>query len=289
VASTEVETVEMPAVDIARPVISPDDAQRMVKDLRELIAKILVPNQHYQKIRGKDVLLKAGAEELGKFFGLSSSYSELETHWDTVEDVQVWFASVKCSVSNSHRVLAESYGFYGGDERRDYKTKKILAQPANTIVKMAQKRAYVGAILTATGTSELFTQDVEDAEAAPVAVNDRMASNGEIECLLALFIRKGGKTASEAAAWIESYGVKAESRNWVAIQVLALSQKPDKDPTVPSAEDDASAVVQSEPELPVGEAVPASGSGDTHPSGEGAAESPEIIEGEITDAIEVPW
>jgi hypothetical protein len=34
----------------------------------------------------------------------------------------------------------------------------------NTIMKMAQKRAFVGAILIATGASEYFTQDVEDME-----------------------------------------------------------------------------------------------------------------------------
>lgn len=34
----------------------------------------------------------------------------------------------------------------------------------NTIMKMAQKRAFVGAILLATGASEFFTQDIEDME-----------------------------------------------------------------------------------------------------------------------------
>jgi hypothetical protein len=34
----------------------------------------------------------------------------------------------------------------------------------NTIMKMAQKRAFVGAILLATGASEYFTQDIEDME-----------------------------------------------------------------------------------------------------------------------------
>ena len=34
----------------------------------------------------------------------------------------------------------------------------------NTIMKMAQKRAFVGAIMLATGASEFFTQDVEDME-----------------------------------------------------------------------------------------------------------------------------
>jgi hypothetical protein len=42
----------------------------------------------------------------------------------------------------------------------------------NTIMKMAQKRAFVGAILLATGASEFFTQDIEDME-----VNGHVHSN----------------------------------------------------------------------------------------------------------------
>lgn len=39
----------------------------------------------------------------------------------------------------------------------------------NTIMKMAQKRAFVGAMLIATGASEFFTQDVEDMELFDIA------------------------------------------------------------------------------------------------------------------------
>lgn len=45
-------------------------------------------------------------------------------------------------------------------QREQVKTWKLTHK--NTIQKMAQKRAYVGAILNATGASEFFTQDVED-------------------------------------------------------------------------------------------------------------------------------
>ncbi len=37
-----------------------------------------------------------------------------------------------------------------------------VADQYNTVLKMAQKRAYVGAMLTATAASDIFTQDVED-------------------------------------------------------------------------------------------------------------------------------
>jgi hypothetical protein len=42
----------------------------------------------------------------------------------------------------------------------------------NTIMKMAQKRAFVGAILVATGASEFYTQDIEDME-----INGQVFSN----------------------------------------------------------------------------------------------------------------
>lgn len=45
-------------------------------------------------------------------------------------------------------------------QREQVKSWKLTHK--NTIQKMAQKRAYVGAILNATGASEFYTQDVED-------------------------------------------------------------------------------------------------------------------------------
>ena len=221
----ELERVEAQAPDIARPVISPEEAERMVSDLRQLIARILVENKHYQKFRGKDVLLKAGAEELGKFFGLSSGYEDLKVQQVEVESVWVWSASVKCSVSNqAGRILAESYGFYSGDERRK-RDGTLDAQPANTIVKMAQKRAYVGAILTATGTSELFTQDIEDTAAAgaPAAsAADRLPTDAEKNALCALFAEKGARSMEEAQAWLIGKGAKGESFAWVATTAMGL-------------------------------------------------------------------
>jgi hypothetical protein len=41
-----------------------------------------------------------------------------------------------------------------------------IADVMNTLQKMAQKRAYVGAIIQATGASDLFTQDIDSAEDA---------------------------------------------------------------------------------------------------------------------------
>ena len=47
----------------------------------------------------------------------------------------------------------------------------------NTIMKMAQKRAFVGAILLSTGASEFFTQDIEDMEINGVIYSDSVTIN----------------------------------------------------------------------------------------------------------------
>lgn len=49
----------------------------------------------------------------------------------------------------------------------------------NTIMKMAQKRAFVGAILLATGASEFYTQDIEDMD-----LNGKIASEDEAEIIV---------------------------------------------------------------------------------------------------------
>lgn len=48
-----------------------------------------------------------------------------------------------------------------------------IADVVNTVQKMAQKRAYVAATLTATGLSGRFTQDMEDAPQSPPAEHQR--------------------------------------------------------------------------------------------------------------------
>ncbi len=240
---------EIVAADFARPVITPDEAAAAAGELRELVAKVLVKDKHYmtQKRKQKrgnqwveverDVLLKAGAEELGKVFGLAVGYNELQTR----REDGIFYASVHASARNANeRTLGESYGFFDSTERKN-KDGSLQDTPANTIVKMAQKRAFVGAIMAATGTSELFTQDLED-DATPVAkplVEDRMPSDDEKLLLAGLYAKKkpGGATLDEAMQWVASYKQKGESRLWVAVQVLGLMLKPDPLPNMPYADE----------------------------------------------------
>src|SRR5262249_50027002 len=85
--------------------------------------------------------------------------------------------------------------------------------PWNSVIKMAQKRALVGAALVATSASSLFTQDVEDTADAPVpasvaaraALRDRPREHQD---LVMAWAREQGSPASpdrwDAWQWCEA-------------------------------------------------------------------------------------
>lgn len=56
-----------------------------------------------------------------------------------------------------------------------------LADTYNTVRKMAQKRGIVGGAIQATGTSQFFTQDLEDLAANTIASNERVRAASPVE------------------------------------------------------------------------------------------------------------
>lgn len=126
-----------------------------------IIASILVPNQDYGIIPGckKPSLLKSGAEKLCAHFGYSTQISLI--HRAEIYDKNFISYEVKVTVySPSGSIQAEGVGAANSRERKFLKG-DFFSQ-INTVLKMAKKRAYVDAILTATSTSGIFTQDMED-------------------------------------------------------------------------------------------------------------------------------
>lgn len=87
-----------------------------------------------------------------------------------------WQSAIKLGTATKHQVQRNGKTF---DEWELDETLTLyrIANPnvismKNTIMKMAQKRAFVGAILVATGASEFYTQDIEDME-----INGQVFSN----------------------------------------------------------------------------------------------------------------
>lgn len=95
----------------------------------------------------------------GQYFGFSTSIN-IENRFENYDKKLVAY-EVKVTVYESTgRIIAEGIGAANSLERKFLKG-DFFSQ-INTVLKMCKKRAYVDAILTATGSSALFVQDMEE-------------------------------------------------------------------------------------------------------------------------------
>lgn len=167
--------------------------------LVEIMKEVMKKDVHYGTIPGtnKPSLYKPGAERILMTFGLSAGKEEEWPIQDLSSDTERRF---RLMVPIYHRLSGAYLGFGVGecssaedkyawrgvvcdqefdeadpDDRREkwkysksgkpYKVKQVRTNPAdiaNTVLKMAKKRALIDGALTTTGASEVFTQDVED-------------------------------------------------------------------------------------------------------------------------------
>lgn len=143
--------------------ISLEEAGRRVKMLKEFVREHMTEGEDFGVIPGtsaKPTLLKAGAEKLNAIFGLAP----IVEITNRVEDWDTGFVAYEIKVTllnkRTTNVEAEGIGSCNSRERR-YKNQDA-ANIANTLLKMAKKRALIDATLSATRASGLFTQDLED-------------------------------------------------------------------------------------------------------------------------------
>lgn len=171
-----------------------DEAIEMREGLKTLYEGVMRKGSDYDTIPGthKPTLLKPGAEILRTFCRL---IPDMRLEAGTIEDWEKGFFNynVKCTLTNSEtgKIMGVCIGSCNSMEakyryRWEYvkhgqkapegaqtrKTKEGYEQYrainddpytlVNTFQKMAEKRAFVGATLMATGASMIFTQDLED-------------------------------------------------------------------------------------------------------------------------------
>jgi hypothetical protein len=199
------------------PVLNIAVARQRRNDMVEFVREIMREGEDYGVIPGtndKKTLLKAGAEKLTTFFGLSKRFAIIEKIEDW--DRPLFYYLYRCSLYKGELLIAEADGscssreskyryrkserkcpkcgqttiikgldkygggwlcyakkggcaakFKDGDQIIESQVVNRIENPdaadqANTILKMAQKRALVAATLLAVNASEFFTQDMED-------------------------------------------------------------------------------------------------------------------------------
>ena len=156
------------APDIAlRFVVSMDQLRSQLEQLERFKQQIMVRGVDYGVIPNtpKPTLLKPGAEKLSTAFGLTPAFTNVRC----VED---WdnglFAYTECCTLTSRHsglIVASASGSCNSLERRfRRRDSDAVYELVNTVLKMAQKRALVAAVLIATGGSGTWTQDIEDME-----------------------------------------------------------------------------------------------------------------------------
>lgn len=197
--STEVDVTSGEILPLAAGRLSPAEVRDRSQWLREVTKAALVENVDFGIIPGTDrmSLLKPGAEMLLLAAGLGFTIDRIDDQdFRTHEGV-----TYRCTVRRGSFVVSECDGYAGYSESRYYRSaedserieranaKQYRRQvnearfveyraPWNTLMKMAQKRALVGAALNAVAGSGLFTDvdggsDEDDTAQPPPRRPDR--------------------------------------------------------------------------------------------------------------------
>ena len=155
---------------LVAPTASVTRFQEQLDALRDFTKANLREGVDYGRIPGtpKPTLLKPGAEKLLRWFGLV-----VDAHFTPGSRLDPLGAIIDVDVEGVVRhaktgaVLGTVHANCNSEERR-YRNARIgdgkqtIADQKNTIIKMADKRAWVAAALLYTGASEAYTQDLED-------------------------------------------------------------------------------------------------------------------------------
>ena len=108
----------------------------------------------------KKSLLKPGAEKLMKLFGFSSRVECIEKTVSPEENFAMFTYKASIIHIKSGAIVADCEGICNSMEKK-YRNNQFM-DILNTIMKMSQKRALVGAVILATGASDYFTQDEDE-------------------------------------------------------------------------------------------------------------------------------
>lgn len=133
-----------------------------LSDIEAIIAEHLRAGIDYSTLPrcgNKPVLLKGGAEHLASILGLRTT-SEVINRAQVLEKNFVLYEVATTVYGADGNILAVGLGSCNTHENKY--VKQGMANSLNTVLKMARKRSYVDAILSATGSSRIFTQDIEE-------------------------------------------------------------------------------------------------------------------------------
>lgn len=185
----EIQAVDSTAVNIEK-------ANEQMNAMIQYADKWLKKGTDYAVIAGgtKPSLLKSGAEKMNILMGLRPKY-EIISEVKNKEDCY-YYVQVKCELINKNgELVANCIGSCNNKEKA--RMNVPFYDSFNPVLKMAEKRAFVGATLHANALSQMYTQDMEDmptdrdgiCEDCGIVVNNKVSEyskthfNGKIKCV----------------------------------------------------------------------------------------------------------
>lgn len=157
--NTEIQEIEKGEMDIFTTSLK-------LKAMMEFVKENLIKDTDYMSIAGgKPTLMKSGAEKMNILMGYSAEYEK--THEIMNPKDSYYHVEIKCTLRNKlGRRVADCLASCNNKEQakvKEAETRGIdMYSQLNSILKIAEKRAYVGATLNANALSHFYTQDLED-------------------------------------------------------------------------------------------------------------------------------
>jgi hypothetical protein len=134
-----------------KPEADIDGFIQLRKDFIAKVNAICVEGKDYHVIQGKKSLAKGGAEKIASVFHWTAKFDKDQDALDMLGNI-AGLVAFKCTLQNGQIV---------GEGRGAASLAKNSNDPNKTL-KMAQKSAFIDAVLRASGLSDFFTQDLED-------------------------------------------------------------------------------------------------------------------------------
>jgi len=160
----------------------------------------------------KPSLLKPGAEKLCSLLNLS-------VHVDIAEKIEnfregIFHYVCKCTLKykDTGVIASEGLGSCNSKESKFLNQNPFVI--ANTVLKLAKKRALVDAILTATRTSGMFTQDVEDMDEVINEKKELGLATASQKAFIAKLAQNRGLNEAQFAEFSKNTTGKEKAQDW---------------------------------------------------------------------------
>lgn len=208
--------VAVPAELAVQSSMTVDQLLEQSQLIQDAMKKAMRKGEHYGVVPGakKPSLWKAGAEKLCVLFRLGDEYEIAEQYHDDGH----YTVTAHCTLFHipTGNKVATGIGLCTTREkryavRRDGSPNPNLPDVYNTILKMAQKRAKVAAVLNGTAASDVFTQDLEDM-AKPERTTAPRASEDQLREMRSLM--DTAQTLDGGEGWREDAVLRNASRRF---------------------------------------------------------------------------